>query len=73
MDKVRFVGDLSDEDAIIQAFPENEPTLDEDIVILSQTAEDPDTSGQSESRVSDVGLELQQQRAASSRKRKSKT
>ena len=70
MDKVRFVGDLSDEDAIIQAFPENEPTLDEDIVILSQTAEDPDTSGQGESRVSDVGL--RQQQSASSGTRKSK-
>ena len=70
MDKCRFVGDLSDEDAIIQAFPENEPSLDEDIVSLSQAAEDADTSGQGESRVSDVGL--RQQQSASSGTRKSK-
>ena len=75
MYKWRFIGDLSEDDAIIKAFPEDEPSLDEDNDDLGQTAADSDTSGQSESRVrntSDVGLRQQQPSPKATRKSKRK-
>ena len=64
MDKCRYAGDLSQDEALIQAFPEEEPPeIDEDNVGSSQIAAESDTSDQSESRVrntSDVGLRHQQ-------------
>ena len=46
MDKVRYAGDLSQEEApdILNAFPEEEPDIDKDILDISQDAEQPNTS-----------------------------
>ena len=46
MDKVRYAGDLSQDDApeLLQAFPEEEPNVDDEMLEPSQVAEQPNTS-----------------------------
>ena len=48
MDKVRYAGDLSQEDApdLLQAFPEEEPIVDDENLEPSQLGEQPNTSKQ---------------------------
>ena len=46
MDNVRYAVDLSQEDAPLQAFPEEEPILDDENEEQSQLAEQPNTSKQ---------------------------
>ena len=46
MDKVRYAGDLSQEDAPLQAFPEEEPILDEENEEQSHLSEQLNTSKQ---------------------------
>ena len=51
MDKCRYAGDLSQDDALIQAFPEEEPIIDEDNEDPSQIAVQSDASEHTKSRV----------------------
>ena len=51
MDKCRYAGDLSQDDALIQAFPEEEPETYEDNEDPSQIAAELDASEHTESRV----------------------
>ena len=63
MDKCRYAGDLSQDEALIQAFPEEEPEIYEDNVGPGQIAAESDASDQSESHVrnsSGSGLRHQQ-------------
>ena len=48
MDKVRYAGDLSQDDApdLLQAFPEEEPNVDDEMLEPSQVAEQPNTCKQ---------------------------
>ena len=48
MDKVRYAGDLSQDDApdLLQAFPEEEPNFDDEMLEPSQVAEQPNTCKQ---------------------------
>ena len=48
MDKVRYAGDLSQDDApnILQAFPEDEPDVDDEILEPSLAVEHPNTCKQ---------------------------
>ena len=48
MDKVRYAGDLYQDDApdLLQAFPEEEPNVDDEMLEPSQVAEQPNTCKQ---------------------------
>ena len=48
MDKVRYAGDLSQDDApdLLQAFPEEEPNVDDEMLEPNQVAEQPNTGKQ---------------------------